>query len=164
MVCSSAPTRFADDGALVFLLTFSDMGLGKTIQSIASMSVYHDEWPLLILTPSTARYHWAAEFMNWLGSESSVNQGRAAGAGNGGTADPDNDKAEGEDCAITHPPRAPMRLLKESEIHVLVAGKEKVFPTSDVRIVICSYGLATSLIESKKIFPGLFKCAIVDER
>jgi len=138
-------------------LIADDMGLGKTIQSIASMSIYHDEWPLLILTPSTARYHWAAEFSNWLGSESAVNNGTSS------NEEKISDICEEDDCNGLHPPKTPMRLLKESEIHVMVAGKEKVFPTTDTRVVVCSYGLATSLIESEKIYRGLFKCAIVDE-
>eukprot|EP00536_Pseudo-nitzschia_multiseries_P004452 jgi/Psemu1/237653/estExt_Genewise1.C_740023 len=138
-------------------LIADDMGLGKTIQSIAGMSIYHDEWPLLILTPSSARYHWAAEFNNWLGSESSVNNGTGTGDGR------ESDLGGDEDCARFCSPRTPMKLLKESEIHVMVAGKEKVLPTIDTRIVVCSYGLATSLIESGKIYKGLFKCAIVDE-
>ena len=31
---------------------------------------YRSEWPCLIITPSTARFHWAAEFKKWI--ESSV--------------------------------------------------------------------------------------------
>jgi len=142
------------------------MGLGKTIQSIASMSVYHDEWPLLILTPSSARYHWAAEFMNWLGSESSVNDKKDTSDKPDYSTSDDGEKSDSyeEEHDTIIEPKKPMRLLKESEIHVMIAGKEKVFPTSDTRIVICSYGLATSLVESGKLHKGLFKCAIVDER
>ena len=141
------------------------MGLGKTIQSIASMSVYHDEWPLLILTPSSARYHWAAEFNNWLGSGSTINNKKdASDKPDYPTSDDEkSDSCEEEEDTILEP-KKPMRLLKESEIHVMIAGKEKVFPTRDTRIVICTYGLATSLVESGKIHVGLFKCAIVDER
>ena len=141
------------------------MGLGKTIQSIASMSVYHDEWPLLILTPSSARYHWAAEFNNWLGSGSSVNKKQDSSC----IADQSDDEGEPrnsydvEDTNRTEP-RKSMRLLKESEIHVMIAGKEKIFPSTETRIVIISYGLATSLVESGKLSTGLFRCAIVDER
>lgn len=144
------------------------MGLGKTIQSIASMSVYHDEWPLLILTPSTARYHWAAEFNNWLGLKSSVNNETDLTSipeysMNEEEEKPGSYEEEEEDTDTTEP-RKPMRLLEESEIHVMIAGKEKMFPTPETRIVICSYGLATSLVESGKLYKHLFKCAIVDER
>lgn len=140
-----------------------DMGLGKTIQSIASMSIYHDEWPLLILTPSSARYHWAAEFNNWLGSESSVNKKNNSIPNNSANHWENLDPCE-EEVDTTVEPRKPMRLLRESEIHVMVAGKEKIFPNKETRIVICSYGLATSLVDSGKLRQGLFRCAIVDER
>ena len=53
-----------------------EMGLGKSIQAIASMTVYEREWPLLILCPSSARYHWEAEVKNWLGKDSAVNDTR----------------------------------------------------------------------------------------
>jgi len=53
-------------------LIADEMGLGKTVQAIASMSIYYDDWPLLIFTPSSARYHWEAELLHWLGSESDV--------------------------------------------------------------------------------------------
>jgi SNF2 family DNA or RNA helicase len=56
-----------------------------------------------------------------------------------------------------------MPLLNDNEIHVLTSGKEDVIPTKSTRVVICSYGLAPALVESNKIYPGLFKSAIVDE-
>ena len=138
------------------------MGLGKTIQSIASMSVYHEEWPLLILTPSSARYHWAAEFNNWLGLGSSIN--KKEDVTHTATKSTNNDdRLEDEDANIIKH-RKSMRLLNEAEVHVIVAGKEKIFPRKETRIVICSYGLATSLVELGKLHTGLFRCAIVDER
>jgi SNF2 family DNA or RNA helicase len=42
------------------------MGLGKSIQAVASMSMYRNEWPLMVITPSGARYHWEHEFRHWL--------------------------------------------------------------------------------------------------
>mmetsp|Transcript_10457 Transcript_10457/g.26351 ORF Transcript_10457/g.26351 Transcript_10457/m.26351 type:complete len:1418 (-) Transcript_10457:134-4387(-) len=142
-------------------LIADDMGLGKTIQSIASMSIYHEEWPLLILTPSSARYHWAAEFNNWLGAESNVNN--PSKVPNDSSIIGEKPDENEEDLDDILPPLNPMRLLRDSEIHVMTAGREKVFPTSETRIVICSYGLATSLVDSGKLFEGLFRCAIVDE-
>mmetsp|Transcript_22808 Transcript_22808/g.54032 ORF Transcript_22808/g.54032 Transcript_22808/m.54032 type:complete len:1364 (-) Transcript_22808:143-4234(-) len=145
-------------------LIADDMGLGKTIQSIASMSVYHEEWPLLILTPSSARYHWAAEFNNWLGLGSSINinEDTTPTASKSTSNDDRHGNCEDEDANILKYKKS-MRLLKESEIHVILAGKEKIFPSKETRIVICSYGLATSLVESGKLHAGLFRCAIVDE-
>ena len=44
--------------------------LGKTIQAIGIVSAYPNEWPVLIVAPSTARYHWKAEIKQWLFPES----------------------------------------------------------------------------------------------
>ncbi|OEU20498.1 hypothetical protein FRACYDRAFT_179877, partial [Fragilariopsis cylindrus CCMP1102] len=104
-------------------LLADDMGLGKTIQSIASMSVYHDEWPLLILTPSSARYHWECEFQQWLGLDSTVNNKKEGdqkldiGATDEGKEDPCEEEISIENI------KNPMRLLQDSEIHVVVTGK-----------------------------------------
>jgi SWI/SNF-related matrix-associated actin-dependent regulator 1 of chromatin subfamily A len=139
------------------------MGLGKTIQGVASMSIYHDEWPLLVLTPSSARYHWESEFQQWLGADSTVNQ--STGNQEATLAVPDDDQVDDDNEVI--PPenyKNPMDLLHKYEIHVLTTSKEDVFPHRETRVVICSYGLAPALVESGKIRPGTFKCAIVDER
>ncbi|XP_021921060.1 SWI/SNF-related matrix-associated actin-dependent regulator of chromatin subfamily A-like protein 1 isoform X2 [Zootermopsis nevadensis] len=50
-----------------FLLA-DDMGLGKTIQSLGVAHYYKDDWPLLIVTPSSVRYLWADAIMTWLPS------------------------------------------------------------------------------------------------
>jgi hypothetical protein len=102
------------------------------------MSVYRKEWPILVLTPSSARYHWATEFKNWLGIASDINKPQ-----------------DGEEMASD--------LLHESQINVLTSSKVDVLPNKRTKVVICSYGLAPALIESGKVFPGLFRCAIVDE-
>jgi len=58
-------------------LIADEMGLGKTVQSIAAMTVYEQEWPLLIICPSAARYHWQTEFLHWIGKRSQVNNSKA---------------------------------------------------------------------------------------
>mmetsp|Transcript_19542 Transcript_19542/g.53778 ORF Transcript_19542/g.53778 Transcript_19542/m.53778 type:complete len:1324 (-) Transcript_19542:1673-5644(-) len=117
-------------------LIADDMGLGKTIQGIASMSLYMDEWPVLVLSPSSARYHWESEFQRFLGLESKVNL----------------EAKTPQD-----------RLLHHSQIHVLTSSRNDVLPRSNTRVVICSYGLAPALVESGRLREGQFKCAIVDE-
>jgi SWI/SNF-related matrix-associated actin-dependent regulator 1 of chromatin subfamily A len=112
------------------------MGLGKTIQAIASMSIYFQEWPLLVLCPSSARYHWESEFLLWLGE---------------GTMADDDNFHEDNSC------------LSPSQINVLSTSKDEIFPSQSTKVVICSYGLVTTLVESRKITPGMFECAIVDE-
>ncbi|XP_025021707.1 DNA annealing helicase and endonuclease ZRANB3 [Python bivittatus] len=43
-----------------------EMGLGKTIQAIAVSYYYKDEWPLLIVVPSSLRYPWVDEMEKWI--------------------------------------------------------------------------------------------------
>ncbi|CAJ1896022.1 unnamed protein product [Cylindrotheca closterium] len=143
-------------------LIADEMGLGKTIQSIASLSMYWEEWPLLILTPSSARYHWENEFRHWLGADSPVNNdmGNSNGLDFGG----EDESAEQQNDFDPRLPQArPMPLLHNSQINVLTSSKDPLFPNSDTRVVICSYGLAPTLVEKQMIVPGLFRCAIVDE-
>lgn len=48
------------------ILLADEMGLGKTIQAIAVATCFRDVWPVLILTPSSLRLHWAAMIQQWL--------------------------------------------------------------------------------------------------
>ena len=144
------------------------MGLGKTIQSMASMSCYENEWPLLVLTPSSARYHWEAEFLHWIGEHSPINQ--IDNESPSPLFEPVGLPAKRKAVSITQAeehqtniPKRTMKLLKQSQIHVLTTSKDPIFPSPDTRIVICSYGLAPSLINNRKIAPGTFQCIIVDE-
>ncbi|NXW48589.1 SMAL1 protein, partial [Nyctiprogne leucopyga] len=50
------------------LLLADDMGLGKTIQAICVAAYYREEWPLLVVTPSSVRFTWAEAFHRWLPS------------------------------------------------------------------------------------------------
>ncbi|XP_051003261.1 LOW QUALITY PROTEIN: DNA annealing helicase and endonuclease ZRANB3 [Acomys russatus] len=43
-----------------------EMGLGKTIQAIAIAYFYKEEWPLLIVVPSSLRYPWVEELEKWV--------------------------------------------------------------------------------------------------
>ena len=54
-------------------------------------------------------------------------------------------------------------LLEDSQIHVLTSSKDPVLPNRDIRVVICSYGLAPMLVENGGLLPGMFPCAIADE-
>ncbi|XP_050219877.1 uncharacterized protein LOC126670238 isoform X2 [Mercurialis annua] len=47
-------------------LIADEMGLGKTIQAIAVTACLRDFWPVLILTPSSLRLHWASMIQQWL--------------------------------------------------------------------------------------------------
>uniref|UniRef100_A0A4W6FII3 SWI/SNF-related matrix-associated actin-dependent regulator of chromatin subfamily A-like protein 1 n=1 Tax=Lates calcarifer TaxID=8187 RepID=A0A4W6FII3_LATCA len=50
------------------LLLADDMGLGKTVQAICIAAFYRDEWPLLVVAPSSVRFTWAEAFRRWLPS------------------------------------------------------------------------------------------------
>lgn len=39
-------------------------------QAISCAAAYESEWPLLIICPSSARYHWEHELLKWLDEES----------------------------------------------------------------------------------------------
>lgn len=55
--------------ALYLSLSCSQPGLGKTIQAIGIAYSFRKEWPLLVISPSSARYHWQAELVRWLKGE-----------------------------------------------------------------------------------------------
>ncbi|XP_072979567.1 uncharacterized protein [Typha angustifolia] len=47
-------------------LVADEMGLGKTLQAIAVTACIPDAWPVLIVTPSSLRLHWASMIQQWL--------------------------------------------------------------------------------------------------
>jgi len=115
-------------------LIADDMGLGKTIQGIASTALYRQDWPILVLTPSSARYHWQSEYLNWLGR-----------------------KEDDDDDVLNQ------TLLEDHQVHVLASGKQALLPRVDTHVCICSYGLVTTLAESGRLEPGMFPTVLVDE-
>uniref|UniRef100_A0A672YDA3 Zinc finger, RAN-binding domain containing 3 n=1 Tax=Sphaeramia orbicularis TaxID=375764 RepID=A0A672YDA3_9TELE len=42
------------------------MGLGKTVQAIAVAYTYRQEWPLLVVVPSSLKYPWIEELERWI--------------------------------------------------------------------------------------------------
>ncbi|KQK15029.1 SWI/SNF-related matrix-associated actin-dependent regulator of chromatin subfamily A-like protein 1 [Brachypodium distachyon] len=48
------------------VLIADEMGLGKTLQAIAVASCLHDAWPVLVISPSSLRLHWATMIQQWL--------------------------------------------------------------------------------------------------
>ncbi|XP_078445438.1 chromatin remodeling factor18 isoform X3 [Wolffia australiana] len=47
-------------------LLADEMGLGKTLQAIAFATCIQESWPVLVLTPSSLRLHWATMIQHWL--------------------------------------------------------------------------------------------------
>ncbi|XP_022671506.1 SWI/SNF-related matrix-associated actin-dependent regulator of chromatin subfamily A-like protein 1 isoform X2 [Varroa jacobsoni] len=50
------------------ILIADDMGLGKTVQALAIATYYREEWPLLVVCPSSMRFAWRDAFLQWLPS------------------------------------------------------------------------------------------------
>ncbi|KRZ33125.1 SWI/SNF-related matrix-associated actin-dependent regulator of chromatin subfamily A-like protein 1, partial [Trichinella pseudospiralis] len=48
------------------LLIADEMGLGKTVEALAVASYYRNEWPLLVVCPSSMKYTWVEEIENRL--------------------------------------------------------------------------------------------------
>lgn len=44
-----------------------EMGLGKTVQALGVTSAYRDEWPVMIMCPSSLRESWNLAIQEWLG-------------------------------------------------------------------------------------------------
>eukprot|EP00884_Botryococcus_braunii_P002065 jgi/Botrbrau1/1185/Bobra.0162s0066.1 len=63
---------FQKDGVLFGLqrsgriLIADEMGVGKTLQAIALVSCYMEEWPVLVVAPASLRLIWAEELEKWL--------------------------------------------------------------------------------------------------
>ncbi|CAM9093811.1 unnamed protein product, partial [Hapterophycus canaliculatus] len=62
---------FQRDGVLYGLrrkgrcLIADEMGTGKTLQALAVMGCYREDWPLLIVAPASMRLMWAEEVEHW---------------------------------------------------------------------------------------------------
>ncbi|KAG0615425.1 hypothetical protein M758_5G040200 [Ceratodon purpureus] len=48
------------------VLIADEMGLGKTLQAIAVASCLEEDWPVLIVVPSSLRLQWAMSLQQWL--------------------------------------------------------------------------------------------------
>ncbi|RWS25243.1 SWI/SNF subfamily A-like protein [Leptotrombidium deliense] len=48
------------------VLIADDMGLGKTVQALALSCWYREDWPLLIMCPSSLRYQWRKSILFWV--------------------------------------------------------------------------------------------------
>ncbi|CAK9293699.1 unnamed protein product [Gordionus sp. m RMFG-2023] len=50
------------------ILLADDMGLGKTIQALGIAHYYREDWPLLIVCPSSVRFQWLESIKRWVPS------------------------------------------------------------------------------------------------
>lgn len=42
------------------------MGLGKTLQALAVACAYREDWPILVVAPSSLRRNWQNEALKWV--------------------------------------------------------------------------------------------------
>ena len=42
------------------------MGLGKTLQALSIAYYFKEEWPVIIIVPSSLKYTWVDEIEKWL--------------------------------------------------------------------------------------------------
>jgi SNF2 family DNA or RNA helicase len=48
------------------MLFGDEMGVGKTIQAIGLAYLYKEEWPMLVITPSSLKFQWRDEVLKWV--------------------------------------------------------------------------------------------------
>jgi len=137
-----------------------------------------------VLSPSSARYHWLTELVQWLGGKkkregkekSNNNNNKSKGPKIKEDVNPlgrmmqkmadkkrrateqldnqrKNPRSNGDDemTPSDDDDDEDDDLLREDQINVITKGKDNLFPTKDTRVVICSYGLATNLIQTGTI-------------
>ena len=73
-------------------LNCDEMGVGKTLQAVAAVAAYRDEWPALVVCPASLRLAWAEEAERWLSgvlrpSRVAVVDGAASALGPGDSPD-----------------------------------------------------------------------------
>ena len=48
------------------ILLADEMGVGKTVQAIGIALLYKEEWPILIICPSSLKFVWRDEILKWI--------------------------------------------------------------------------------------------------
>jgi SWI/SNF-related matrix-associated actin-dependent regulator 1 of chromatin subfamily A len=114
------------------LLLGDDMGLGKCIQAIALAAYYAaEDWPLLIVCPSSMRLTWKNELLKWLGpSAGSKKRRRLTEA---------NDAGEVSSTPETAAACAAVLEDNDRDIQALLDGTTVLRP--DAKVTILSYDL-----------------------
>lgn len=119
--------------SLLPFISLLKMGLGKTIQSIASMSAFSDDWPLLIICPAVAAPNWKAELLKWL---------------------KENKNSKKDDGLL---------VLNDHNVVMLNNRNDVIEKSEDKLVFIASYEKATKLVREKKLIAGMFQALIIDE-
>lgn len=56
------------------VLIGDEMGLGKTLQALALMAFYQEDWPFIVVCPSSIRFQWKDQALRWLSHLLSENE------------------------------------------------------------------------------------------
>ena len=51
------------------ILLADEMGVGKTIQAIGISAIFKENWPVLVVAPSSLKFNWRDEIIHWLKDE-----------------------------------------------------------------------------------------------
>ncbi|KAJ1608549.1 HARP like SWI/SNF ATPase [Cryptosporidium canis] len=51
------------------ILIGDEMGLGKTLQALSIITYFRNEWPVLVICPSSIRFQWYQQALDWLSPE-----------------------------------------------------------------------------------------------
>lgn len=51
------------------ILIGDEMGLGKTLQALSIITYFRQEWPVLVICPSSIRFQWYQQALDWLSPE-----------------------------------------------------------------------------------------------
>ncbi|CUV06007.1 unnamed protein product [Cryptosporidium hominis] len=51
------------------VLIGDEMGLGKTLQALSIITYFRQEWPVLVICPSSIRFQWYQQALDWLSPE-----------------------------------------------------------------------------------------------
>ena len=141
-----------------------EMGCGKTTTAIAVAAHFSDAWPLLIICPSTLRLNWKVELLSRL-SFSGLTESNIKLINTGKDALPPLLPISSSSSAIATAISSPSSPAATS-ISTEPAQPPPQFTSADLSsatIVIISYDMAATFVESRRLKAGDFNFVIADE-
>ena len=160
-------------------LIADEMGCGKTTTAIAIAAHYRETWPLLVICPPGLRFNWRAELLSRLRCEgfceedvAIINSGRDAlpfAMGLAARADTQGGHAaQGAQLDFQKPAvnvgSAPRKAAKRAGSAALADDATYSLRTGiHTGVIIMSYDMVPTFVDSGVLRPGLFKFVICDE-
>ena len=150
--CSSSSSPLAVGQGRILLA--DEMGLGKTVTSLAIMTHYKDQWPLLILCPASLRHTWPNEIETFLPQLSPQSVYVVSGYDDVGFAE-EEEQEEEDNTDKAGKTRMVVRSIR---------GHRGRGRRRRPDIVVCSYGLLQTRSAAARALQQLrFQCVICDE-